>query len=564
MGQTQTTEPMTTTARLSSLHKHLLGWLAGAALAGAASGQCTSLLTNPAGTMSYAQSGIMFDVVNVSAEPIHVTGLDQVMAYAGTTAMHVHTKVGTWNGSQLNAAAWTLVGTNPAWVHPGGNVLTPLDIPMDVVIPAGATQGFYVGGTYTGLTDLLAFRHGTNQLGLPQASNGTIEIRTGIVVYYPFALAVGLPTDGKLWRGTVHYCKAASNTIVGAGCGGAYHSFYANHANATVASAALSGNVLRLQRVANGYLGTWQIGAASASYVTPTPAAAVLAVGDDGFVPYNPVAPLPTPYGPQSTLAISANGILGFGPTVDTPGTQPYTPTPAGMLQSTCGGIYAWHDYNPAEIGSGQVVAQQLGQTLFVTWRDVESYPVGVPNRSTLQFQCNLASGDIAIVFLSIDADASSVWGSSHLIGVSAPGASLDPGSVDFATAPLFTTSPEQTPLTLSPLTTPVLGTSWMLQDDFLPANTSFGVHVLGFTDPGIGDLAVIGMPGCGLRASLDVIAPYLPMQGMSVPWGLAIPLNSSLAGLSLYATTAVAQTPATNSFGFVTGNGVRGILGGP
>jgi hypothetical protein len=564
MGQTQTTEPMTTTARLSSLHKHLLGWLAGAALAGAASGQCTSLLTNPAGTMSYAQSGIMFDVVNVSAEPIHVTGLDQVMAYAGTTAMHVHTKVGTWFGSELNPAAWTLVGTNPAWVHPGGNVLTPLDIPMDVVIPAGATQGFYVGGTYTGLTDLLAFRHGTNQLGLPQASNGTIEIRTGIVVYYPFALAVGLPTDGKLWRGTVHYCKAASNTIVGAGCGGAYHSFYANHANATVASAALSGNVLRLQRVANGYLGTWQIGAASASYVTPTPAAAVLAVGDDGFVPYNPVAPLPTPYGPQSTLAISANGILGFGPTVDTPGTLSYTPTPAGMLQSACGGIYAWHDYNPAEIGSGQVVAQQLGQTLFVTWRDVESYPVGVPNRSTLQFQCNLASGDIAIVFLSIDADASSVWGSSHLIGVSAPGASLDPGSVDFATAPLFTTSPEQTPLTLSPLTTPVLGTSWMLQDDFLPANTSFGVHVLGFTDPGIGDLAVIGMPGCGLRASLDVIAPYLPMQGMSVPWGLAIPLNSSLAGLSLYATTAVAQTPATNSFGFVTGNGVRGILGGP
>ncbi len=564
MGQTQTTEPMTMTARLSSLHKHLLGWLAGAALAGAASGQCTSLLTNPAGTMSYAQSGIMFDVVNVSAEPIHVTGLDQVMAYAGTTAMHVHTKVGTWNGSQLNAAAWTLVGTNPAWVHPGGNVLTPLDIPMDVVIPAGATQGFYVGGTYTGLTDLLAFRHGTNQLGLPQASDGTIEIRTGIVVYYPFALAVGLPTDGKLWRGTVHYCKAASNTIVGTGCGGAYHSFYTNHANATVASAALSGNVLRLQRVANGYLGTWQIGAASASYVTPTPAAAVLAVGDDGFVPYNPVAPLPTPYGPQSTLAISANGILGFGPTVDTPGTLSYTPTPAGMLQSACGGIYAWHDYNPAEIGSGQVVAQQLGQTLFVTWRDVENYPVGVLNRSTLQFQCNLASGDIAIVFLSIDADASSSWGSSHLIGVSAPGASLDPGSVDFATAPLFTTSPEQTPLTLSPLTRPVLGTSWMLQDDFLPANTTFGVHVLGFTDPGIGDLAVIGMPGCGLRASLDVIAPYLPMQGVSVPWGLAIPLNSSLAGLSLYATTAVAQTPATNSFGFVTGNGVRGILGGP
>lgn len=554
---------MTTTSRLSSLHKHLLGWLAGTALAGAASGQCTSLITNPGGTTTYVQSGIMFDVVNVSAEPIHVTGLDQMMGYAGTTAMHVHTKVGTWYGSELNPAAWTLVGTNPAWVHPGLNVLTPLDIPMDVVIPAGATQGFYVGGTYTGTTDLLAFRHGNNQLGLPQASDGTIEIRTGITVFYPFALAVGLPTNGKLWRGTVHYCKAASNTILGSGCGGAYHSLYGNHADATVASAALNGNVLRLQRVANGYLGTWQVGAANTAYLAPTPTAMVLPVGNDGFVPYNPVAPLPTPYGPRPTLSIGANGILGFGPMIDTPGTPNYVPAPNGMLQSTFGGVYAWHDYNTTEAGSGQVVVQQLGQLLCITWLGVENYPNGFPNPSTLQFQCNLASGDIAIVFQSIDANASSIWGSSHLVGVTPPGASLDPGSIDFATAPLFTSNPEQTPLTLTPLTRPVLGTSWMLQAENLPANTSVGVHVIGFSDPGIDDLTWSGLPGCGLRASLDVLGVYTPIDGISPPWGLAIPLDNSLTGFAVYATTAVQQVPATNAYGFVTGNGVRGILGG-
>jgi hypothetical protein len=60
------------------------------------------------------------------------------------------------------------------------------------------------------------------------------------------------------------------------------------------------------------------------------------------------------------------------------------------------------------------------------------------------------------------------------------------------------------------------------------------------------------------------VIAPYLPVQGVSMPWGVAIPPNGSLAGLSLDATTAVAQTPATNGLGVVTGNGLRGILGGP
>lgn len=555
---------MTTNARLSSLHKHLLGWLAGAALTGAASGQCTSLLTNPAGSVSFNQSGIMFDIVNVSAEPIHVTGLDQMMWLPGTTAMHVHTKVGTWNGSELNPAAWTLVGTNPAWVHPGVGVLTPLAIPMDVVIPAGATQGFYVGGSYTGQADLLAFRPGTNQLGSTQASDGTIEIRTGACVYYPFALAVGLPTNGMPWRGTVHYCKAASNTILGSGCGGAYHSLYANHANATVASAELNGNVLRLQRVANGYLGTWQPGTANATYVPPTSAATALPLSDDDFVAYTPIAPLPTPYGPQPTLSIGANGILGFGPSVDTPGTFPYVPTPNAMLQSACGGFYAWHDYLPSEPGSGPVLVEQIGLTLYVTWLDVESYPSNVPNRSTLQFQCNLGSGDVAMVFLSIDANASSPWGSSHLIGVTPPGMSNDPGSIDLASAPLFTTSPEQTPLTLTPLTRPVIGTSWMFLTEHIPANATMGVHVIGFTDPGIDDLTGAGLPGCGLRASLDGVALYMPTPGVASPWGISIPLNNSLAGLSLYATTAVVQTPATNAYGSITGNGVRGILGGP
>jgi hypothetical protein len=87
----------------------------------------------------------MFDVVNVSADPIRITGIDQVAAIAGTTDAHLYTKVGTWNGSQLTPAAWTLVGSNPAWVHAAFPAPTPLGIPVDVVIPPCGTQGFYVG-----------------------------------------------------------------------------------------------------------------------------------------------------------------------------------------------------------------------------------------------------------------------------------------------------------------------------------------------------------------------------------------------------------------------------------
>nr|MCU0867791.1 hypothetical protein [Planctomycetota bacterium] len=523
--------------------------------------QCLNVGYNANST--YQQSGIMFDVVNVSADPIRITSIDQAAMYAGTTAVHLYTKVGTWNGSQLTPAAWTLVGSNPAWVHPAFPARTPLGIAVDVVIPPGGSQGFYVGATFTGQSDLLAFRHGSNQLGTAQASDGTLEIRTGITVYYPFALTVGLPTNGMLWLGRVHYCKAATNTTFGAGCGSGFNSVYGSYADAALAQPALSGNVLRLQRILNGYVGTWENGTAALHYATPPAGAASLATGDDGFVPVTLPSALPTPYGPRSVVAVSGNGIVSFGPTVDTPGTNPWLPTADGFLQSTHGGVYAWHDYNPNEIGSGQIRQHQVGPRVCFTWQDVESYPIGIPNRSTMQIQCNLANGDITIVFVAIDGNPSSPDGSSHLIGVTAPGSSLDPSPIDLATAGIVTASPEGVPLSLTALNTPIAGQSWMLLSGDLPLTTAFGFTVIGFTDPGIDDLTSIGLPGCGLRASLDVLTAFTVPYGAPVhPWSITVPANTPF-GLQVFATTIVATNPATNALGLVTSNGIRGVVNG-
>lgn len=512
---------------------------------------------------NFQQSGIMFDVVNVSADPIRITGIDQSAWLAGTTAVHLYTKVGTWNGSQLTPAAWTLVGSNPAWVHAASPAQTPLGIPVGVVIPPGGTQGFYIGATYTSASDLLAFRHGVNQLGTVQANDGTIEIRTGICVYYPFATTVGLPTNGMLWLGRVHYCKAATNTTLGAGCGSGFNSAYGSYADAALAQTALTGNVLRLQRILNGYVGTWENGTAALHYATPPAGAASLPTGDDGVVPVTLPSALPTPYGPKSVVAVSGNGIVSFGPTVDTPGTSPWVPAANGFLQSTHGGIYAWHDYNPNELGSGQIRQHQVGPKVCFTWQDVESYPISIPNRSTLQIQCNLANGDITIVFLAIDGDTSSPFGSGHLVGVTAPGSSLDPGAIDLTTAGIVTASPEGVPLSLQALSPPIAGQSWMLLSGDLPLTTAFGFTVIGFTDPGIDDLSSIGLPGCGLRASLDILTAFTVPYGAPVhPWSIAVPANTAF-GLQVFATTIVATNPPTNALGLVTSNGIRGVVNG-
>ncbi len=541
---------------LPSLHRLLVPALAATAFAAALSAQCQSVGTNAGPT--HFGLGTMFDVVNVSTNPIQITGFDQVAQFTGISAISLYTKGGTWNGSQSNPAAWTLVGSNPAWNHTGFSY-SPLGIPVGLVIPPGATQGFCIATT----AGMAIFRLGVNQLGATQASDGTIDVRTGVAFDALFGGVAGLPTAGFVWQGAVHYCKAATNTVIGTGCGANANSFYGYYPDAVVAQTALSGNVLRLAPTATGYVGTWENGTAAASFVSPA-GAFPLPVGDDSVAVVTPSTPLPTPYGAQPVLSVSGNGIVAFGSVVDTPGTNPWMPTANGFLQSTNGGVYAWHDYNSIEPGSGAVSWHELGNLLCVTYSDVENYPLGLPNRSTLQFQFDLSTGAIAIVFVAIDGAPFSPYGSSHLVGVTAPGGSIDPGSVDLATAMLVTADPEGgLPLSLQATSTPVTGSTWQLRTNDLPASTAFGITVIGLSDPGVNDLSIVGMPGCGLRASLDILGAFTVAPGTPFhDWGIGIPANTPL-GLPVYATTIVAPNPSTNAFGLTTSNGVRGLVNG-
>jgi hypothetical protein len=116
-------------------------------------------------------------------------------------------------------------------------------------------------------------------------------------------------------------------------------------------------------------------------------------------------------------------------------------------------------------------------------------------------------------------------------------------------------------PLELTAITEPVLHTTWALEVREVPPTAVLGLHVLGAADPGLTDLAPWGLPGCGLRASLDATFAFAP-TGATQPWSVDLPLQHALVGVHLFATTIVWMQPATNSAGAITSNGIDGTIG--
>ena len=362
------------------------------------------------------------------------------------------------------------------------------------------------------------------------------------------------------WTAPVGFVLA-SNTTLGTGCGALSDSAYQQFADSAIASAALQGNALQFINTGTGYVGVWIPGGAT-GFVTPV-APAILAVGDEGQVNVTPSVPLPTPFGPQATLRVSGNAIIGFGSVAQTFTGSPntWTPTPAGFLNSNLGGFFAWHDYNESE--GGDVLSEEIGGVQYITFNNVESWP-GTPtvNTSTLQFQLDLATGNCTIVWVTVQNNTTSTFGSSHLVGVTGPGASVDAGPVSLASG--FVTQPTNTPaLGLAALNRPVQGAgpqNWDLNATNLPVG--IGVDIIGLADPGITNLALFGLgqANCQLRATLDITGAFL--SGGAHPWSFPIPGGApALNGVELFAQTAVLDF-AINLANTLTTNGVRGTIG--
>jgi hypothetical protein len=130
--------------------------------------------------------GYQFNIVNLSANDVMIHSFEA--RFQGTSGYRIYTKTGTFVGFETNAAAWTLVGqiagglTGLSTTAP-----TPIPIPVEICIPAGATQAFYLTRTDNNAANRHLYVPGTGtpgttlyasnaDIGLTEASNADIGL----------------------------------------------------------------------------------------------------------------------------------------------------------------------------------------------------------------------------------------------------------------------------------------------------------------------------------------------------------------------------------------------------
>lgn len=367
-------------------------------------------------------------------------------------------------------------------------------------------------------------------------------------------------------------CQTAFNQAYGVGCYSISDSTY-DYFDDALNAPSLNGQSMSFTPIGAEYLVQWGGG----TYVAPTGAATTLAVGDDGEVSLAPSVAMPSPVGPWSVFYIHGNGMVSFA---SNNGIQPinYQPGVAGFLNAPATGFFSWHDFNAAEVGSGAVkyeeVVTGLETIAYVTWDDVENYPAGVANRSTMQFQMNLTTGVVTLVWVTMDGNATSPFGSAHLIGYGPTGASVDGGDTNFATAaPFVNAATNMAPIALSaspaPISTPSSGSNVVYTATEIPEYIpTSGIHIGAFIFsvgqlPGI-DLFFLGAPGCNAYvASLDVIIGTVGTSTQSVTFPIPAGVPS---GVQIFAQAIGLVTPGSlpngqNAFGMTTSNGVQSVV---
>lgn len=137
----------------------------------------------------------MFNVV--ATNTITLICFDVNMIGLNTGTFEVYYKSGTYVGSQGNAAAWSMIGSSSV-TSTGTNNPTPLNIPLNLVIPAGQTYGFYITNNDNGSSAGVRYTNGTSA---SLASNANVSIEGGVGKAYPFAADY----NNRRFNGTLHY-----------------------------------------------------------------------------------------------------------------------------------------------------------------------------------------------------------------------------------------------------------------------------------------------------------------------------------------------------------------------
>ena len=520
-------------------------------LAGMASAQSPLTTTFASSTFLAATTGV---TVYFDLDVLTAVDISQIDAnFYGAAGPQVYIEVWTFNGTHVgnntSSNGWTQVGTSNTVTSSGRDVPTACTFPTPIQLTPGLTgvaiQHFGAGAAYTAGTGV----------GLPYASTAEMVFLQGGSANPP--IFNGTQNAPRVMNCSIHYTPVggfAAATSIGNGCGGAaqFASYYENFPPQTfdLGGTATTYNSLLHSATGNGYV----VVPGSGNWFPPSTA---LALTDNTVSTAQPLGfSFPLANGTSTTdvwvcddgyLWLSAAGIADFTPAVNEFLSQGARLAPCWMSLSPQGNIYFDVDPN--------------GQAAYVTWLDIAETG-NASSRITMQVAL-FANGDFEYRYGA--ETLSSIGNTFALVGQTPGGGVLDPNNRDISATPAFVLGPDQvTPdLLLSTLSRPVLGTSWNLSVDDIPATTVFGLTIIGISDPAVLDLGFVGMPGCELRANIDILdGPWTP-TGTSYSLGLAIPaLPLALSGFELFCQAATFSNPAVNAFGAITSNGMKGTLG--
>lgn len=338
----------------------------------------------------------------------------------------------------------------------------------------------------------------------------------------------------------------ASNVNYGTACGAQYESFYQNFTSPAAASAALSNTSFTMVPTGTGYVVT----SGGASYLAPSLAATALVLGDDADVD-TPALTTPFPYSSGSTTAfrVCSNGFVS----VAAGNTTSFTPSVATLLNSPQTAWWSWHDFNPAGAGSGQVMFEEIGSMVYITWDGVYNFSTTPTpaDANTLQFQFDCATGNVSVVFGTL-----SVLGGGWLVGYSPSGPSLDSGSINLATALPIVTGPDLPALALAASPRPILGTTFTYTASNIPLSSTLSALMISLIQANI-DLTSSGAPGCFQYADNNLSAIIPLLASPTDTYSVVVPSSLALVGLQFHAQVG-SLVPGVNPLNVVTSNGVR------
>ena len=335
----------------------------------------------------------------------------------------------------------------------------------------------------------------------------------------------------------------------GAGCLAQFGSFYENFG--TAASFDMASNSITLTSTGSGYVVT--LGGGIYNPVGSLGAPTSLALTDDSQVAAGTLG-----------LTVGSNGWVATG----AGNSNAFTPSITTMLANPASAWYSWHDMNPTIVGSGQVKYEESGTLAQVTYDGVWDFAgTTAADANNIQFQINTATGSVVICWGTMSTLGAS--GTGHLCGYSPGGASADPGNTDLsALIALITYTTDIQPLSLVGVGRPIQGpvaVNYDVTTGNIPPSALIHLGIVGLAAPGV-PLFFLGMPGCFLNSSMDVVVGPSIFPPASLTWtALTLPaLPPAFVGFQFNAQGVILGTPLNTAFGVgaLTSNGMQMTVG--